>query len=162
MQTTLVWADERLSESDGETILSEDDQLKKQSLTRRKLALDEWFASEERLADYSLQMKSPNEQLQAARMLQLKTWEEEYTEFYAKAKPLKLGQEVEKVIDEKQEQEAEKAASFDESAILSKAQNVTTQLADIPSFKDAVRELKQKIKRVTNRSFTIALFGAFS
>lgn len=162
VQTTLVWADERLSESDGETILSEDDQLKKQSLTRRKLALDEWFASEERLADYSLQMKSPNEQLQAARMLQLKTWEEEYTEFYAKAKPLKLGQEVEKVIDEKQEQEAEKAASFDESAILSKAQNVTTQLADIPNFKDAVRELKQKIKRVTNRSFTIALFGAFS
>lgn len=162
LKTTTDWADERLAESDGETVLSEDDQLKKQALTRRKMALEQWFGSEERLADYSLQMKSPNEQLQQDRMNLLHSWEQNYASFYANAQPLSIAEEIEKVVDVKQQFVEQKSSDLSEVAIVKKAEQVSLQLQDISNFQDAVRELKQKINRITNRSFTIALFGAFS
>jgi len=69
--------------------------------------------------------------------------------------------EVEKntIIHEVKSKSVTREESMD---VLASIQDVLETVQDLPGFKSLIRDLKVKAERLTNRSYTIALFGAFS
>lgn len=164
LRAASAWGDQIISESDGKDRLSEEDQLKKEMIRRKLRALNEWFASEENQKEFSIQIKAPNERLQALRKERLDVWENDFKQLYANAEPLemKLGPTDEKKEEQNVQAEQTTLSSLNEEQIVPKAKQLVASLQDIPNFKDAVTELQQKIRRIEKKAFTIALFGAFS
>lgn len=162
VQRVLDWAEEMTEESDGKQLLSEDNQFKKQQLVRKQRALEEWEAAEQKKQDFSLQIKSPNEAFQKQRAARVEMWEQQYKGFYSSATPLTLSESTPEVEKEIRLEQTASTSQLKEQQVLSRADRLLSLLSDIPNFKEAIREMKQKRDRINNRSFTIALFGAFS
>lgn len=56
----------------------------------------------------------------------------------------------------------EKVYDIDEEQVISTLKEAVKHLSTIPTFKQIVQQLKEKTDRLEQRSFTVALFGAFS
>lgn len=163
INTAMEWAEQLMQESNGVQLLSEEDQLKKETLQKKKLALQEWMSRNQQIHEFSEHIKSPHEELQASRAEKLEAWENDYLHFYNAAKPLTVEENtVSKIKTEIQPTETEESIGLNEQIVVGKSQKIIRTLHDIPNFKETVDELKSKVKRIQGRSYTIALFGAFS
>ncbi|MFC4354613.1 dynamin family protein [Chryseomicrobium palamuruense] len=158
------WANQIVSESDGKERLSEEDQVKKEMIQRKLLALTEWFESEEKQKEFSIQIKAPSERLQGLRKQRLSEWEEDFRQLYANAEPLEAKTHAREELNEVVSSRIEESTSslFYETIVVNHSKKLISTLGEIPNFQEAVEELKQKIRRIENKNFTIALFGAFS
>lgn len=158
------WGDLIISESDGKERLSEEDQLRKEMIKRKVLALKEWFESEEKQKEFSVQIKAPSERLQSLRQQRLSEWEQDFKQMYEGAEPLEIMISTSEEKTEKQLVEQQEIAGtiLDETRIVSQSKQLLFALDEIPNFQEATQELQQKIRRIEKKAFTIALFGAFS
>ncbi|WP_085992094.1 dynamin family protein [Oceanobacillus senegalensis] len=152
----------RLKENDYKDRLSQLEQV--QNYKQKKDQLDKEYKDKLHLMETLLDEPNPSaidwERIESARNKKLQNIKhvDEPIEFNVKDK-------VDEAVERKREDATAQqtvTGQLSVEEVVSSIEKTINSIGDLPGFETLQEDLKEKSKRLTNRSYTIALFGAFS
>lgn len=139
--------------------------LKSKAFSEKVLAIETLEEIDSRIASYrkEITMPSKNNKLVAANLQE--SWTKDYLAQKENMQPYNesmIEKQQSEVQDEQEAIELKTTHSYSIEQTVSRANQVSTAISDIPGFHEVSNFLKKKAQRLTKQDFTIALFGAFS
>lgn len=138
---------------------------KSKEFSEKVFAIDTVEYMDSRIADYRKEITTPSKKNLLGAIDLKETWTKDYLSQKENMQPYNetmLEKQQSEVQDVQELVETTLPHSYSIEQTISRANQVSTAISDIPGFHEVSNFLKKKTQRLTKQDFTIALFGAFS
>lgn len=138
---------------------------KSKVFSEKVLAIETLEAMDSRITSYRKEITMPSKNNQQMAIELKETWTKDYLSQKENMQPYHesmIDKQQSEVQDVQESVESKPTHSYSIEQTISRANQISTAISNIPGFHEVSNFLKKKAQRLTKQDFTIALFGAFS